>query len=261
VNCGEITRLAPLYITGELDGKRAAEFDKHLRSCSACIEEVERLARLDARLREVILAQETDVAEVNRRVRDLIAAESRGHRLPRFRPGWRRWAAVAAAACLVAALVALAGSFAKRVPRVYLDAATDHRLEVIEHQPRPWSDRPQQIVSLAEQQGIAPAAVAALASGPYRLVRGKLCYLDHRLFLHLVLSSGAREISVYLGQRYAQALSGPMREIANGKPLCTSDLYPNHVASVETPDLVVLVVTEESPASALTFARFAAAVL
>jgi anti-sigma factor RsiW len=261
VNCGEITRSAPLYITGELDAQRAAEFDKHLRTCSACIEEIERLARLDARLREVILAQETDVAEVNRRVRDLIAAEGRGHRLPRFRPGWRRWAAVAAVAGLVAALVVLAGSRAQQVPRVYLDAATDHRLEVIQHQPRPWSDRPQQIRSLAEQQGIAPAAVAALTSGPYRLVRGKLCYLDHRLFLHLVLSTGAREISVYLRQRYAKALSAPMREIADGKPLCTSDLDPNHIASLETPDLVVLVVTDESPTAALNFARFAATVL
>lgn len=261
MNCSEIARLAPLYITGELEAQRAAEFDRHLRTCSSCIEEVQRQARLDARLREVILAQQTDVAEVDRRVRDLIAAEAKG-RLPRLRPAWRRGAVVAMgfAAALVL-IVAGYGSFGGHLPRLYLDAATDHRLEVIEQQPRPWLNDPEQITALARQQGIAPSALHAIVSTGYRLVRAKLCYLDGRAFLHLVVSDGTGEASIYLHRREGKPLSGPVREIANGKRLCTSDLDQAHIASVETPALEAVVVTDQSADAALNLARFAAAVL
>lgn len=262
MNCSEIARLAPLYITGELEAQRAAEFDQHLRTCSSCIEEVQRQARLDARLRDVILAQKTDVAEVDRRVRDLIAAQVKGHRLPRLWPAWRRGATLAMgfAAALVL-IVAGYGSFSRRPPRVYSDAATDHRLEVIERQPRPWLNDPEEIASLAAQQGIAPSALHAILTEGYHLVRAKLCYLDRRTFLHLVVSDGTRETSIYLRPHDGKPLSGPVREIANGKPLCTSDLDQVHVASVETAELVAIVVTEQSADAARDLARFAAAVL
>jgi len=261
VNCRDIIRLAPLYISGELEGERAAEFDAHLRSCSSCIEEIEKQARLDARLREVILAAETDVTEVDRRVRGLIAAEAIGHKLPAFGTR-RRWTAVAAgfAAALVLLVVAYR-SFGTHLPRAYADAATDHRLEVIEHQPRSWLTDPEQIALLAKQQAIQPAALNRIVSGPYRLVRGKLCYLDHRVFLHLVFSDGTGEFSLYLRPREAKVGSEPVREIANGKPLCTADFDQNHVAFVESPDVVVFIVTDRSADAALNLARFAAAVL
>lgn len=262
MNCRDIMRLAPLYITSELEGELAADCDRHLRTCPSCIEEVERQARLDARLREVILAQETDVAEVNRRVRDLIAAEAKGHRLPPLRPRRRRWAALAMGLAAALALgVASYESLRTHVPRIYADAATDHRLEVNQLQPRPWLTDPRQIVALAEQQGITPAAVQAVASGGYRLVRGKLCFLDHRIFLHLVWTDGSSEFSLYLRQRDPQLLSGPVREIANGKRLCTSDIEHYHVAALETSALVAVVVTGPSSDAALNLARFAAAVL
>jgi anti-sigma factor RsiW len=262
VNCRDIIRLAPLYISGELAGERADELDAHLRTCPTCIEEVERQARLDARLREVILAEETDVTEVDRRVRGLIAAEAKGHKLPAFDPRWRRWTTVAMGftAALVLFVVAYR-SLGAHLPRVYADAATDHRLEVIEHQPRPWLTDPEQIALLAKQQAIAPTALDRIASGPYRLVRGKLCYLDRRVFLHLVFSDGTREFSLYLRPREAKARPGPVDEIANGKPLCTADFDQNHVASVETPEVVAFIVTDQSADAARNLARFAAAVL
>jgi len=255
-------RLAPLYITGELEGERAAEFDAHLRSCPSCIEELERQARLDARLREVLLAREVDVTEVDRRVRGLIAAEAKGHKLPAFEPRWRRWTAVAVGftAALVLVVVAFR-SLGVHVPRVYADAATDHRLEVTERQPRPWLTDPGQIASLAAQQAIPPPTLYRIASGRYHLVRGKLCYLDRRVFLHLVFSDGTGEFSLYLRRRDATAQSGRVREIANGRPLCTADFDHNHVASVETPQVIAFIVTDQSADAALELARFAAAVL
>jgi anti-sigma factor RsiW len=262
LNCRDVIWLAPLYVSGELEGARAAECDRHLRTCPSCIEQVERQARLDARLREVLLTQETDVAEVDRRVRDLVAAAAKGHKLPPLEPRWRRWATLAMG--FAAALVLSAAgyeSLGTRVPRIYAEAATDHRLEVSQLQPRPWFTEPGQIVDLAARQGVAPAAVKAITSRGYRLVRAKLCYLDHRIFLHLVLSDGASEFSLYLRQRDAEPLSGPVREIANGKPLCTSEIDNYHLASLETPALLAVLVTDHSSEAALNLARFAAAVL
>lgn len=263
MTCGEIARLAPLYITGELDARLAADFDTHLRACPACMRELERQARLDARLREIVLAEETKATQVDRRVRELIAAESEGNPMPQLQPRRRRWVAIAAgaAAAIVLAAVGYRTVSGPQVARVYADAARDHGLEIVQHQPRPWLTDPASIAALAEQQGIAPSAVAALASGGYHLNRARLCFLDHRIFLHLVFSDGVQEFSVFLRQRDAKTLPGPVRETANGRPLCTSDLNGEHVASVQTDHLVAVVVTNQSSDAALNFARFASAVL
>lgn len=264
MNCGDIAQLAPLYITGELEARRAAEFDAHLKTCPACLQELERQARLDARLRELILAEETDVARVDRRVRELIAAEAEGKPLPQLQPKPRRWVVAAIGIAAVAVVLAAAGYrtlLGTHVARVYADAARDHQREVVQQQPRPWLTDPAQIAALAEQQGIASSAVAALSSGGYHLRRARLCFLDRRIFLHLVFSEGEREFSVYLRRRGAETLPGPVREIANGKPLCTSDLDNEHVASIETSQLIALVVNDRSSDAALSFARFASAVL
>lgn len=264
MTCSEIARLAPLYITGEIDARSAAEFDAHLKSCPSCMQELERQARLDARLREVILAEETNVARVDRRIRELIAAETAGETLPELQSRSRGWV-VSAISVAAAALILIALGYhtllGTRVARVYADAARDHHLEVVQRQPRPWLTDPAQIAALAEKQGIAPSAVTSLASGSYHLNRGRLCFLDGRIFLHLVFSDGAQEFSVYLRERDAKALPGPAREIANGKPLCTSDVDSEHIASIETSELTAVVVTDRSSDAALNFARFASAVL
>jgi len=264
MNCGEVTYLTPLYITGELDARRSAEFDAHLKSCPACMAELERQARLDARLREVVFAEESNAIRVDRRVRELIAAEAATGPLPQMRPRPRRWVKPALGIAAAVLLVIAAGYqtlLGTRVARVYADAAFDHYLEIVQHGPRPWLTDPAQIAALAEQQGIARSAVTALASRGYHLDRGKLCFLDGRIFLHLVFSDGAQEFSVYLRRRDARPLPGPAREIANGMPLCTSDIKGEHVASVESSTLLAVVVTDKSSDAALNFARFASGVL
>lgn len=264
MNCEEIARLAPLYISGELDASQATEFDAHLRACPSCMRELERQSRLDARLREVVLADETNAARVDHRVRELIAADAEGQPVTHLPARSRRWAAVAlgvAAAAVVLAGIGYRTLVHQPVARVYADAAFDHGLEVTQHQPRRWLTDPSQIATLAEQQGIPRSAVVALSSGGYRLVRGKICFLDHRIFLHLVYTDGAREFSVYLRPRDEQPLPVTAREISNGDPLCTSDLDGEHVASIETPQLTAVVVTDESSDAALNLARYASAVL
>ena len=262
MKCTDILRLAPPYITGELEPELYADFDAHLKTCRACMEEVHARSRLDARLRDAVLAQETNVTEVDRRVRELIAAGEEACPVSKTRSSLSRTAILVGVA---AALVLLAASYSilvsAPVSRVYAEAAKDHQIEIVEQQPRPWLTDPAQIGSLAEQQGIAPDAVTRLASGNYRLVQGRLCFLGYRIFLHLVFSNGGREFSVYLRQRDGMHLPGPVRGTVNGRPLCATDVNRKHIASIETDQLIAVAVSDESSDAGLNFAHFAASVL
>jgi anti-sigma factor RsiW len=261
MNCSEIAELTPLYLSLELDRDRAAAFDAHLKSCPSCMRELERQARLDAELREVVAGEPVDTASVDRRVRERIAAESEGSSW--LAPLHRRWVIVAigAAAALLIVAVGYRGLLGSRVAPVYAAAALDHRREVVQNEPRHWKVDPSAVAALAESQGIPVSAPAALSSGAYRLERAKLCFLDGRIFLHLVYSDGTQEFSVYLRQRGAESLPGRTRETDNGRVLHTSDSGSEHVASFQTDGLTVMVVTDQSADTALHFARFAAATL
>lgn len=265
MNCSDIAELAPLYIAGELDPRRAAELDAHLKACPACMRELEEEARLDARLREVVLADKTDASRVDRRVRELIAArpEADAPVIARW-PMPRRWviAGMGIAAALLLSVLGYSLVLGTSVARVYADAAADHRMEVVERQPRPaWLVDPAQIAALAQQHGIPGSEVLALALEGYHLDRGRVCGLDNRAFLHLVYSNGTKEFSVYLRLRDAGRLPGAVREVVNGKPLRICDLGSEHIASFETTRVTALVVADDSADDALHFARMAAAAL
>ena len=265
MNCNDIAELAPLYIAGELEPRRAAEFDAHLKTCPACVRELEEQARLDARLREVLLADAADVSGVDRRMREAFAARPEtGASASARGPLARRWtiAAMGIAAAFVLLGVGYYFMLGTRVARVYADAAADHRMEVVEQQPRPaWLDDPAQIVALAAEHGISGTEVPSFDSEGYHLARGRMCGLDNRAFLHLVYSNGTQEFSLYLRPRGTERLSGAVRETVNGKRLRACDLGGEQVASFETPGVTALVVAEGSGDAALRFARLAAAAL
>jgi anti-sigma factor RsiW len=261
MNCTEISELAPLYIAAELDSRRAAEFDAHLKTCPTCMAELETQARLDARFREALLADEVDVSRVNRRIRELIAAESlRGTASPvRSKPS--RW--MTAAMGIAATFLLLAAGYLLlpgHVARVYADAATDHRMEVVEQQPRPWKTDPVAIAALAEKQGISESVPLELASG-YHLERAKICRLDGRLYLHLVYSDGSQEFSLFLRQRDGEQLSGSIRGFANGRLLRVSSAGSENIASFETSHLTAMVATDQPAGAALHLAKLVSAAL
>lgn len=261
MNCSDITEIAPLYISAELDSQRASEFDAHLKTCPACMSELETQARLDERFRKALLADEVDVSRVNRRIRELMAAESSGRAMPALRPSSGRW--VTAAIGVAAAFVLLAAGYLLvpgHVARVYADAATDHQLEVVQRQARPWIIDPAAITALAEQQGIAVQVPLELAPS-YHLERGKVCLLDGRLYLHLVYSDGTREFSLFLRQRDGQQLTGAVRGFANGRFLRAASAGSEHILSFETSRLTAMVATDQPADAAQRFAKAASAAL
>jgi anti-sigma factor RsiW len=268
MDCNEVAEIAPLYLSGELDRERASAVDAHLRFCASCMGEIESQARLDARMREVIAGERIDVAGVERWIRARISTDPRNKVasiLPlhsQSRPH-RKWVAVAVGVAAVLLLAALGyrGLVSPHGARVYADAARDHQREVVEQEPRRWLSDRASISALAQGQGIAGSAPFALSSGPYHLERARLCFLDGRIYLHVVYTDGTREFSVYFHVRGSQPLPGSPREIENGRILRTSVLGSEEVASLQTKDLTVLVVSDRYSGDALQVARLAATAL
>ncbi|MGO9588566.1 MAG: anti-sigma factor family protein [Candidatus Acidiferrales bacterium] len=265
MDCSQVAELAPLYLSGELDRERAGAVDAHLRFCASCMSEIESQARLDARMREVIAGEHVDASAVERWIRARISTEPRNKIAsilpPRPQPRSRRKsiaAAIGVAAVLLLAALGYRGLLSPRVAPVYAAAAQDHQLEVVEQAPRSWLLDRAAISALAQGQGIAATAPFALSSGPYHLERAKLCFLGARIYLHVVYTDGAREFSVYFHVRGSEPLPGSPREIDNGRILHTSILGSEEVASLQTENLTVVVVSDRYTGDALRVARLAA---
>ena len=231
MTCAEVTDLAPLYLSGELAGAERNRFAAHLAACLACRREIEQQASVDERLVRALGRDLPDTTRLEQRVRNRIAAE-------RSR---RRWVAagVAAAIAGIYGLVSLAST-----PRMYADAARDHRVEVVEQQPRRWRSGPAGIEPLAAQSGLTFAQAAALAPAGYSLERAKICGLDGQRMLHLVFANGTLQYSVYV--RPHQGAKRDIRMIRRDS---------EQVAAFETGRFTAVVVLAGSAAECETLAK------
>jgi anti-sigma factor RsiW len=233
MNCRELEELAPLYLSGELEEGRRALVLAHLDGCRSCAAEMDQQVALDDKLRSMELP---DAAGIERSVRGRILRER----------SWR-FAAVAAVA-LFAAVLGYRALRPGSVSRLYTDAALDHRMEVMDHQPRRWKTEPVEIEKLAAR--FALADVAALAPAGYRLEHGKMCGLDGKPALHLVYTNGSQEFSVYV-----RARSGGDRAVRAVR------VGSEQLAGFETDRVEAVVATSGSSGECLEFARFASRVL
>jgi anti-sigma factor RsiW len=242
MNCAEIGTLAPLYLSGELDEARTAAMREHLQSCADCARDIEQQRELDARLRGALLAEEAGTNVLVPGIRRRIAVAEAKRRVLTL-------ALTAAGVVLTAGLILYRSFGPPNVPRVFADAAQDHRREVVDRQVKKWRTAADDIEALARRQGLPVNALPALAAAGYRLDRARLCRLDGNVFMHLVYTDGAREMSVFLRPQKGDAV-----------PLRAADLGPQHVVAVQSGGTSVLCVAEESRA-ALNLARSAAAAL
>jgi anti-sigma factor RsiW len=261
VNCSEILPLLPAYIDGDLGAGPAAEFDAHLKTCGSCLQELERQAQVDARVRNAVLSERIDVSNLDRIIRESVYAEPLRSARRQFESVRRRW--LAATVGVVAILIALGYHtlFGQRAAGVYAAAAADHRMEIVEQQPRSWFTNSSQIEGLAQSQGVPPAEVQSVASGTYHLDRGKLCWLDGRIFLHLAFSAEGRKFSLYLRPSDAGGLPRGLQAIEKPGSLDSMNSGSEHVAAFHTSRLVAIVVTDEPGDAALQFAQFASSKL
>jgi anti-sigma factor RsiW len=238
MNCREIDEFAPLYLSGEMDEGQRAQFREHLAQCRSCAAEIDRQIALDGTLRDAISSELPDAVAVQDSVRGRIATERH-----------RRFAGVAG----VAAMLAFAAVFGYRALRpepaapLYADAALDHRLEVIEHQPRRWRTDPAEIEKLAARYELSN--VAALAPEGYRLEHAKMCGIDGKPALHLVYTNGSQEVSLFVRSK-----------TGSDRGLHAAQAGSLHVASFQN-DRIEIIATGGSSDECLQFAQFAARVL
>lgn len=235
MNCRDIEEFAPLYLSGELEEDRRTLFRAHLAQCRRCAMEMDQHAALDARLRDAIAIELPDVARVERSVRARIVRR-------------RMWRFAAAAAVLIAAVVGYRTLRTDSVSRLYADAALDHRLEVMEHQPRRWRSDPGEIEKLAARYELSN--VGALAPAGYRLEHAKMCGIDGKPALHLVYTNGSREVSIFVRTRSD-----------GGKVLRAVHVGSEELVGFQTDRLEAVVATAGSSGECLQFAQFASRVL
>ena len=239
MNCTEVLDLAPLYLTGEVPAARAAQLAAHVKVCPACARELGRQEAFDSLLRESLLAEHFDSSGVESSVRQAIDGSVS-----------RRWifafAGVAAALLLGLGIRAV---FSSRAVPVYAAAAQDHRLEIVDRQPRKWFTDRASIETLAGRQGVSGSAIDAIAPAGYHLAQGKLCRLDGEIFLHLVYVNDSQNFSVFL--RPSDGVAAMHTETQGAE----------HVAGFQDRQLSALIVTEQSGDAALRFARSAAAII
>jgi anti-sigma factor RsiW len=240
MNCREIEELAPLYLSGEIEEVEGALVRAHLAQCWNCALRMNQKIALDARLREAA-SQLPDATAVARSVRGHIGAE----RARRF-----LLMTAAAAVLILAATLSYRALRPEPAGRLYADAALDHRLEVMEHQPRHWRSDPLEIEKLAARYELQN--VGALAPAGYRLEHAKMCGIDGKAALHLVFTNGSQEVSVFVRLRSGTAKRSAVRTVKVGS---------EQLAEIQTDRLEAVIATAGSSGECLRFARVAEGVL
>jgi anti-sigma factor RsiW len=248
MNCSDISTLSPLYLAGELETARAREFSTHLAACPECNRELVRQKEIDALLRRDILAEPIDASVIDKRLMQQI---HRAHgRSPR-----RLAVALAIAALLFLAVAGYRSILSKRMNTTQAAAARDHRIEIVNGQPRKWITKASAIENLAASQGLPGAAIAGFIPAGYHLAQGRLCFLNGRVFVHLVYANPTENFSLYVRKPIGRAAA----EL--GTPARANDFGTEHVAGFEKSYLTAVVVSEHSDSDAMRLANsFAAAI-
>ena len=123
----------------------------------------------------------------------------------------RRWLVVGGIAAML--LIGFQWQRHQLPDRLYADAARDHQLEVLDHQPRHWRSDLAAIEPIASRFGITRAQISDFAPAGLHLARAKVCGLDGSPALHLVYSDGRREISMYVRRGAFASLKAVTAEI------------------------------------------------
>jgi anti-sigma factor RsiW len=234
MNCKEIEELAPLYLSGELEEHRKVLFHTHLAECRSCAQLMEQQSAMDTRLRKALCAGLPDAGKLERSVSRRISVERS-----------RRWVLAAVAAVLV--IGAVLGYRLWRPEHLYRDAAFDHRLEVVEHQPRHWQTDPAEIEKLAARYQLHD--VASLAPAGYRLEHAKMCGIEGKPALHLVYGNGVQEVSLFV-----------LSQTGRDRGISATGVGNVHLAAFQN-DRVQIIAAGGASGDCLQFVRFAASVL
>jgi len=262
MNCSEVSYLAPMYLSRELDPEVLADLEQHLAECRECARELELQQHYDVVLRRAVLGQESDTKPVIEHLQQQIIGKPK-----RWQWFSRPLPAFASAAALI--LVMIGGTIvllprrqniqsapqpgvqARVNPTIYEDAADDHTDEIIRRAPRRWRSNPEEIRELVIKQVGDASVLTSLATDGLQLDRARVCGLLHKTYVHLVYKKGDQEVSYFVRRRDGEQLTGPAVTSAGDKVLHADTVGKLQVGGMQSPSLTILLVTGFSRAETM----------
>jgi anti-sigma factor RsiW len=243
MNCSEARIQLCGYVDGELSASQSSHLDAHVSGCAACQRDLSAQSFVHTELRRELTRFEAPAA-LHRRIRAALqakSAESRGS-------WWRRlsWAALTPAAgmafaVLVCANVVILAALPSREDRLAEEVLASHVRALVashaidvassdRHTVKPW---------YTGRLDFSPP-VADFAADGFKLMGGRLDYVDGRTVAALVYEHGGHEIDVFIWPAPAAARVGASSFARRGYNL----VHSNHAgmsywiaSDLEAPDL------------------------
>jgi anti-sigma factor RsiW len=243
MNCSEARIQLSGYVDGELSASQSSRLDAHVSGCEACQRDLSAQSFVHAELRRDLTRFEAPAA-LHRRIRKALqaqSAESRGS-------WWRRltWATLTpvagmAFAVLFCANVVILSALPSKEERLADEVLTSHvralvashAIDVISsdrHTVKPW---------YTGKLDFSPP-VADFADHGFKLMGGRLDYVDGRTVAALVYEHGGHEIDVFIWPTPDGARLGPSSFARRGYNL----VHSNHAgmsywiaSDLEAPEL------------------------
>ena len=196
MNCPYVDSVADAYLSGEIEN---AQWKTHIAGCAWCSSKLAEEAELDLLLKHALTEEPISTQPLEARIRRSI-----NHYGAPMRPPIRVFRYSVAAMLIFAALSLATFGYAKsRIDRtaICVDAADDHREEVIDKAPRKWKIDPQDLQTLSQKMTGDSGLAQRIALAGYQFSGARTCYLHGKRYMHLRYSNGSNEISVFLRHR------------------------------------------------------------
>jgi len=193
MNCPYYEQVTEAYLSGEIEGP---QWHTHLETCLDCAAKLRAESDFDLVIKHAVTEERLQIRQLESHIRNEIRQSSR------WRPSMFLVMRYAIAAVVVfAALSIVTFGYARGridLSAICIDAADDHREEIIDRSPRRWRSDPAQLAALSQKLTGDPALPERVVPPGYRLVGARICDLHGKPYMHLDYSDGSNEISLFL---------------------------------------------------------------
>ncbi|HEY7404484.1 MAG TPA: zf-HC2 domain-containing protein [Candidatus Angelobacter sp.] len=196
MNCDQLNKFLPLYLSGELRGQELNDFETHVEGCKSCGNAVAADREQDDALRTAMLEETPDVSAVLERVHDRMTA-----------PWWRRTprpvfvrTGVLVAMILIVALISLPRLYMHHVQReMALQAVDDHYSDLVLLRHPDWESHPEDVARfLAKEFPQEQDLLRSITPRNSSFEKVRVCNLDGIAYAHFVFKTGREQASVFL---------------------------------------------------------------
>lgn len=254
MNCPYIDSVTDAYLSGEIENP---QWRTHIAGCAWCSSKLSEEADLDLLLKHALTEKPLQTQRLEARIRHSIS-----HSPSPVRPSIMAFRYAASAMVILLALSLATFGYAKsRIDRtaICVDAADDHREEVIDNAPRKWKIDPQQIQALSQKMTGDPALAQRMTIPGYQFSGARTCYLHGKRYMHLRYSNGTNEISVFLRHRDEHpSWTARLLDPFTSKSAATETIDGLNIASEQKAQMTLVIASPSSMWESLTLLHGAA---